>query len=149
MKKAIALLLIVLGFGLSINAQVTKTLAKSISLDETKTAYLILPGPVNVSTWDNDYIRVTTTINVQNMNENILKCLVMAGRYSIEVKVDKYGKMLAIKMPHVENFVFVKGVDLIESYSFEVTYPKGYHIAVKEDLNPKAINKNSRLGQTF
>ena len=133
MKLLTTLLFLILTF--TINAQVNKTLIKSTSNEETHTAFVILPGKVNVNEWNENFIRVTTTINVENMSENIVKRLVIVGRYSVEAKEDKYGKMMVIKMPNVAHYVAVKGVDLIETYTFEVYAPEGYKVVVKQDLN--------------
>ena len=133
MKLLTTLLFLILTF--TINAQVNKTLIKSTSIEETHTAFVILPGKVNVNEWNENFIRVTTTINVENMSENIFKRLVIVGRYSVEAKEDKYGKMMVIKMPNVAHYVAVKGVDLIETYTFEVYAPEGYKVVVKQDLN--------------
>jgi len=140
MKLLTTLLLLILTF--TINAQVSKTLIKSTSIEETHTAFVILPGEVNVNKWDENFIRVTTTVNVANMSENIVKRLIMVDRYSIETKEDKFGKIMVIKMPNIAHYVAVKGVDLIETYTFEVHAPKGYKVVVKQDLNP---NINSTL----
>jgi len=134
MKLLTTLLLLILTF--TINAQVSKTLIKSTSIEETHTAFVMLPGEVNVNEWNESFIRVTTTINVENMNESIVKRLVIVGRYSVEAKEDKFGKMMIIKMPNVAHYVAVKGVDLIETYTFEVYAPEGYKVVVKQDLNP-------------
>lgn len=124
----------------TINAQTTKTLSKSVNLGTTKTMYILLPGTVNVTVWEEDYLRVTTNLVVENMDESITKQLIMIGRYNLAVKTDKYGKMMYLKMPNVANFVMVKGVDLEEHYTFEVNAPKNYEVIVKEDFNTKKAN---------
>jgi hypothetical protein len=108
----------------------------------------MLPGDVSLTTWDENFLRVTTTIQVANMSENIVKRLVVVGRYSIETKEDKFGKMMVIKMPKVAHYVAVQGVDLVESYDFKIQAPKGYKVVVKEDLNPTAP-QNATLGQAI
>lgn len=149
MKNLFALLVLVLGLATSVTAQTEKTLTKSVDLASTHTAFVLLPGDVVVNEWDEDFIRVTTTLDVKNMSENIVKRLVIVGRYSIETKTDKYGKMMVIKMPNVKNFVAVRGVDLVESYSFEIQAPEGYRVIVKDDLNPNVNNKESLLRETL
>ena len=129
-------------------AQTEKTLTKSLALNETHTAFVMLPGDVSLTTWDENFLRVTTTIQVANMSENIVKRLVVVGRYSIETKEDKFGKMMVIKMPKVAHYVAVQGVDLVESYDFKIQAPKGYKVVVKEDLNPTAP-QNATLGQAI
>lgn len=134
MKLLTTLLLLLLSF--TVASQVNKTLIRSVAINETHTAYVMLPGEVAVTEWNESFVRVTTTINVVNMSENIVKRLVIVGRYSIETEEDRYGKMMVIKMPNVAHYVAVKGVDLTESYTFEVNVPEGYKVIVKRGLNP-------------
>ena len=51
-------------------------------------------------------------------------------------------------MPKVGHYVAVQGVDLVESYSFEIQAPEGYRVVVKEDNNPSAP-QNATLGQAI
>jgi hypothetical protein len=148
MKRIFTLLVLVFGLALAMNAQIEKTLAKTVNLNETHTAYVMLAGNVDVTEWEEDYIRLTTTITVANMSKSIVERLILVGRYTVETKTDKYGKRMVIEMPNVAHFVAVRGVDLVESYTFEINAPKGYKVVVKEDLNPNAKqNKNATLGQ--
>jgi len=147
MKTLFTLLVLVLAATTTF-AQTEKTLTKSLALNETHTAFVMLPGDVSLTTWDENFLRVTTTIQVANMSENIVKRLVVVGRYSIETKEDKFGKMMVIKMPKVAHYVAVQGVDLVESYDFKIQAPKGYKVVVKEDLNPTAP-QNATLGQAI
>jgi hypothetical protein len=138
MKKIITLSIFIVSLLAMVNAQTTKTLSRSVDLGTTKTIYILLPGPVEVNEWEEDYLRVTTTLVVENMDENIVKRLIMIGRYGLESKTDKYGKLMALNMPNVANFVTVKGVDLEEFYTFEINVPKDHEVIIKEDFNPKA-----------
>ena len=147
MKTLLTLLVLVLAATTTF-AQTEKTLTKSLALNETHTAFVMLPGDVSLTTWDENFLRVTTTIQVANISENIVKRLVVVGRYSIETKEDKFGKMMVIKMPKVAHYVAVQGVDLVESYDFKIQAPKGYKVVVKEDLNPTAP-QNATLGQAI
>lgn len=147
MKNLYTFLVLVLAYTTTY-AQTEKTLTKSMAVHETHTAFVMLPGDVKLTTWDESYIRVTTNIEVENMSENIVKRLVVVGRYSIESKEDKFGKMMVITMPKVGHYVAVQGVDLVESYSFEIQAPEGYRVVVKEDNNPSAP-QNATLGQAI
>ena len=147
MKNLLTLLVLVFAFTATF-AQTEKTLTKSVALNETQTAFVLLPGAVAVTEWNESFLRVTTTINVENMNESIVKRLVIVGRYSVEAKEDKYGKMMVIKMPKTAHHVTVQGVALTESYTFEINAPIGYRVVVKEDLNPSAP-QNATQGQTI
>ena len=138
----ILLIFLILVFTINnLNAQVNKTLVKSFAV-ETTTSYtsktiVMLPGKVDIKEWDKNFIRITTNITVENMNENIVKQLIIVGRYTLEVKKDKYDKIMIIKMPNIAYYVAVKGVDLIETYTFEIYAPEGYEIVIKENLEPR------------
>lgn len=132
MKNLLTVLIVILWGTITTNGQITKTLSRSIDLGKTHTTYLNLPGEVKVTEWEEGYLRILSTIEVENMTEGVVKRLLMTGRYSLEVKTDKYEKQMALMMPNSANFVTVKGVDLIEQYTFEVKVPKGYRVIVLE-----------------
>jgi hypothetical protein len=150
MKKIFTLLVLFLGLTAAATAQVNKTLVKSIavknSLVETTAATVTLPGKVEVTEWDNNVIRITTYLTVENMGENIVKQLVVVGRYAIESEVEN-GKLVII-MPKMAHQITVKGVQLSEVLRFEVSTPKGYQIMVKGDTKVAAEAHND-LGQNL
>lgn len=147
MKKIFTSLFFVFGWIVLTNAQLTKTLSKSVDLETTHTAYVMLPGDVVVTEWEEDYLRVTTTLDVENMSEHIVKRLLVLGRYNLVSKTDKYGKMMVLTMPNTANFVTIKGVDLIERYNFAINAPKGYRVIVKDKLNPNAGYGTAEAGE--
>lgn len=126
MRNLITVLVLVLGFATQIAAQSQKTLVKSIAVENASNVVLALNGTVETSEWDEAYIRIVTNINVKNFDENILKRLVLVGRYNIE-STNADGKVL-VEMPKVAHFVTVKGVDLEEHITFEVFVPKGINV---------------------
>ena len=52
-------------------------------------------------------------------------------------------------MPNVKHLVTVRGVELVESYSFEIDAPKGYEVIVKDDLNPNSERNNASLREAL
>jgi hypothetical protein len=149
MKNLIILLSLVLGFATTTNAQADKVLVKSVALTASNLAMISLPGEMSLNTWDNDFIRVTTYLKVDNMNENIVKQLVMVGRYTLTTKLDAATGTLTITMPKVANQVTVKGILLAEHLSFEISAPEGYEVIIdgEENLNPSS--ENNTIGQTM
>ncbi|MCH2022555.1 MAG: hypothetical protein MK207_08770 [Saprospiraceae bacterium] len=148
MKNLLTTLFLVIGITNFITAQTEKTITKSFAVNQSQMAFVMLPGDVTVNEWNENYIRLTTNVTVENMSENIVKQLVIVGRYNIEVKEDKYGKMIVVKMPDIAHFVTVKGVALVESYTFEINTPVGYKVVIKDDLNPNAPH-NSTLQEAI
>lgn len=143
MKNLIIFLSLVLGLTTSLNAQVEKTLVKSVALTASTSAIVTLPGDVSVNTWDNDFIRVTTYLKVDNMNESIVKQLVMVGRYTLSSDLDATNGTLMIKMPKIANQVTVKGVLLTEQLSFEINAPEGYQVTVEGEERSDNPEKNT------
>lgn len=148
MKNLIILLSLVLGFATTMNAQAEKTLVKSVALTASNSAIVSLPGEMNLKTWDNDFIRVTTYLQVDNMNENIVKQLVMVGRYTLSTKLDEATGTLTITMPKVANQVTVKGVLLAERLSFEINAPEGYQVIIEGEEKLDSSVENT-VGQTM
>jgi hypothetical protein len=130
MKQFITLIALMLVFATATFAQAEKTLIKSIPAENMMAAMVELPGEVNVSNWDKNFVRVTAVVRVTNTTESILKRLVMVGRYEIDVQEDK--NTLVLTMPKTEHTVIIKGVNLEEVLSFEVQLPVGMKAVIKD-----------------
>lgn len=117
-------------------AQSQKTFIKSLPLDGNQTVSLATAGDVQITEWDKDYIRITTTIEVLNFNEDILKRLVAVGRYSIEAET-KDG-VLIVKMPKVATQVTIKGSQLKEVFKYEIEVPKNVTIETNTEESTTA-----------
>ena len=139
MKTLFTLLFLILCLNLNLHAQVEKTLIKSIATETTTSstdnAVIVLPGKVVLTEWDNQFIRITTNLKVANMSENIVKQLIMVGRYTIVGKINDDNNTRTIFMPKMANTVTVKGVELSELVEFEISAPKGYKIEIKSTEN--------------
>ena len=130
MKNFIATIAIIICFATVSFAQAEQTILKSLTV-ETATAVLDLPGEVNTSLWDKDFIRITATIKTTNQGEEILKKLILVGRYDIlSAEVD--GQFI-ITMPKVAHQVVIKGVELSEVISYEVQLPYGVAAIIKKN----------------
>lgn len=143
MKNVLLLLVLMVGSVVSMTAQTQKTLVKSIDLAGANKAVVSLPGEVSSSTWDNDFIRITTYLTVDNMSESIVKQLVLVGRYNIDASLDEATQSMVITMPKIANQVRVKGVALIEHLRFEVQVPIGYTIRIQAEETTGATASNA------
>ena len=112
-------------------AQSQKTFVKSLSIDASDVV-INLEGKAVTSEWNEAFIRVTTTVEVTNFSEEMLKRLVAVGRYNIETEVVD-GKMI-ISMPKLSTKVTIKGELLIEVVSYEVFVPKGTNVTVVSQM---------------
>lgn len=105
-----------------------KVLIKSFSADSKELVVDFTAGRVLVNQWDEDYIRVMSSIEINNFSEQVLMRLLMLGRYSITSEtVD--GVML-IKMPRLGNQVSVKGEVLEEVIEYQIFVPRGTKVNV-------------------
>jgi len=133
MKKTITTLILLFGLLAVTEAQVNKNLVKSVSTEFSESAVVSLPGEAQLVKWDNDFVRITTNVELFNFGESILQRLVIVGRY--EVKSDIKEKVLYITMPKASRFVSIKGVNLKEDLSFVVKVPKGYQVIYNDTSN--------------
>ena len=130
MKNFISTIAIIICFATVSFAQAEQTIIKSLAI-ETASAVLDLPGEVTTSLWDKDFIRITATIKATNQGEEILKKLIMVGRYDIQsAEVDG---QFVITMSKVAHQVVIRGVDLTEVISFEVQLPYQVGAVVKKN----------------
>ena len=129
MKKAY-ILFVAMFFSLSLMAQAEKTLVQSINLNGYVAVATVLNGDVEVTEWDKDYIRITSSIELENSTEVILERLVSVGRYALE-SADEDGEVI-IRMPKAAKTVNLRGQELIEKYSFQISVPK--NISVRTEI---------------
>lgn len=148
MKTLLTLFIFTYCFVATTSAQVEKELVKSIAVETTTGsamgAVISLPGKAVVTEWDNNYIRITTTIKVDNMNEAIVKQLLSVGRYTVEGRLDEKTQVLTVNMPKMAYLVTVKGVDVKEVLTFQISIPRGYEIVLKNTSTSSGM-----LGQTM
>jgi hypothetical protein len=140
MRNLFLLVILFTGILGTTQAQTNKTLVKSVALAAAQEVVVELPGAVETSTWDNDFVRVTTYLTVENMNENIVKQLVLVGRYSLSTDLEEATGTMVITMPKINNEVRVKGNALVERLRFEVQAPVGYPVVIKETAMEGAAN---------
>ena len=115
------LLLCFISLGLS--AQARSTLIRSFPNDAELPLLLCFSGQVSVTEWEQNHIRVTTIIEIENFDEPLLKRLIAAGRYSVEA--DTQNGKLRFTMPKIDRIVRIQNTELKELIRYEVQVPKG------------------------
>ena len=135
MKQFITLILLIAIFVNQTYAQCQKTLTKSIATKGNQHINLALDGKIKVSQWEENFIRVTLTIDVANFNDNILSRLIQIGRYSIK-SYEQNGALL-IKMPKIAHKVIIKGQQLKENISYQIDVPKNTFV----DIDSPKLNE--------
>ena len=117
------ILLAIVGLGL---AQTQKTLVKTFPVTtETETVTFAMKGDATVTEWEKETIRIVTTIKAQNIEEKVLKALIIAGRYNYQVTLDKELGTATFDLPKMERTIFINGKDLEDVLEFEIFIPQG------------------------
>jgi len=132
MKKLFTLLIISFLFTQASFAQSQKTFVKSLTAHSNSVA-VDLEGNTEISEWSEKFIRVTTTIEVTNFNEDILKRLVSVGRYTLETNTED--GVMNISMPKLATKVTIKGQALNEILTYEIFVPKGTTVEVVSETD--------------
>ena len=118
--------------------QSQKTFVKSLSANASSIA-VDLEGKTEITEWDESFVRVTTTIELSNFNEEILKRLVSVGRYSIETTTNN--GVMTIQMPKLATKVTIRGQVLNEVLSYQILVPEGMTVEmVSSPKDATAVN---------
>ena len=107
-----------------------KTLVKSFNLNGLQTVSLNVEAPVEVTDWDQPFLRVQMHIELDRGTEALLKSLVRAGRYNLSGK-DQEG-IYDITAPNLEREVTISGQPLNDRVSFVIMKPKNVVLNTSE-----------------
>lgn len=139
MKNISTLLIFCFLCSQSIFAQSQKIFVKSLTAD-ANSVVVDLEGQATVSEWNEKFVRVTTTVEVTNFNEEILKRLVAVGRYALTSTTEN-GSM-QISMPKLTTKLTIKGQTLNEVMSYEILVPAGTTVEVVNSETTTASDVN-------
>ena len=92
MKKNITIVLLLIS-NTFLFGQVQKTYVKSF-VEEAPTVSLNLSGKVEVVEWEEGFVRVHANVSLEGGSLEVLRSLVLAGRYGVEVAKDGAGLVL-------------------------------------------------------
>jgi len=81
---------------------------------------VVMPIGTKATEWDKDYVKIIAKIS-NNLKNNVIL------RHNI--KVQRHGAIQVVSMPR--NIVFVRGVEVRETVTWEVYYPKGTTLLIK------------------
>ena len=129
MKKLFTLIIFLMTLTQTTWAQSQKTLIKSLPI-EGASIVADLGGTVQTTEWDKDFVRITATVDVKNFSEEILKRLFAVGRYEI-VATTKDG-VTTLTMPKLATKVTIRGQQLLEEVTYEISVPRGMSLEIKE-----------------
>jgi len=126
MKSILLLMTILLFSTWDASAQVQKNMVKSFQYSGAKTITLAVEGEIEVEEWDEQLVRLVTTIDAVNFGEGTLKALTEAGRYTATAK-DDYSSLI-LTMLKAQKELTIRGVKIQEKYKFKIFVPRGVTI---------------------
>lgn len=132
MKTIFTLFILTILFVQTSFGQSQKTFVKSLSAPTSSIA-VDLEGKTEIIEWEESFIRVTTTIELTNFNEEILKRLVSVGRYNIETATND--GIMTIQMPKLSTKVTIRGQVLSEILSYDILVPEGMSVEMISNPN--------------
>lgn len=123
--------------------EVEKTLVKSFNLQGNQAVMFEVQGPIEVQTWNNNYLRVQIQVSLENGSETLLKSLVQAGRYNLryEVKDGTY----TIIAPDLGREVKIGGKLIEDKVSFLINAPENVLVKVPEAKEAGIVEASSSL----
>lgn len=130
-------------FSSAYGQQVEKTLVKSFNLESKTAVAFQVSGPVEVQTWNNNYLRVQMQISLDNVNEAVIKSLVQSGRYNLHSEVTD--AQYKISAPGMAREVQVGGKLLEEKVSFLIFAPDNVLIELPQLEKDAAATASSSL----
>lgn len=123
MKQFISTTIFLLFCVVAIQAQVQKNIVKSYQHDGAKLITLAVEGQVEIEEWDEEIVRLVTSIDAVNFNAATLKALTEAGRYTASSK-NVNGNFI-LTMLKAQKEIILRGTKIEEKYRFKLFVPRG------------------------
>ena len=123
MKYLFLTILFILGCTFGASSQVQKNIVKSFQHNGAQVLTLAVTGEVVVEEWDEKIVRLVTTIDALNFNEQTLKALTEAGRYTSTSK--NVDNAMILTMLKAQKKLEIRGTVIEEKYTFKVFVPRG------------------------
>jgi len=121
---------------LQLLGQAQKTYVKSFP-NPTQVITISVNGPVEIKEWEQPFIRVLTTVSIENTNSNVLAALMQAGRYQLKTKHTE--NRMEIYSPTEQDPIKFQGKLLTEQISFVIYVPKHTEVQMKEEKDSITI----------
>ncbi len=123
MKQLLSTTIFFIFFAVATQAQVQKNIVKSYQHEGAALVTLAVDGEVEVEEWDEEIVRLVTSIDAVNFNEGTLKALAEAGRYTATSK-NVEGNFI-LTMLKAQKEVTLGGIRIEETYRFKLYVPRG------------------------
>lgn len=138
----LAVLLLFVSY-MSYGQQVEKTLVRSFNLQGSQVVALRMDGPIEVKTWNNNFLRVQMEISIEEGSEALLKSLVQAGRYNLVYEIND--QAYTVTAPKLGLEVKVGGKPLQDKVSYIIFAPENILVKVPESKSARGVEASSSL----
>lgn len=129
------ILIIVTIVSIHLFGQTQKTFVKSFP-NPSSSITVELNGPVEVKEWDQPFVRVLTTVSLDNGNSNVLTTLSRTGRYSLLTKNTESNTTIHTTTEH--NPLKYKGQLIKEEIGYTIYVPQYSKVnVVGENKSPE------------
>jgi hypothetical protein len=110
--------------------QAEKTFVKSFNVKNFQVVMLDVEGAVQLKSWNEEQLRIMMTITLQDGTETVLKSLVKAGRYNLDVEENE-GELRIIAPGLDKELMFRNGSGVGEQVSFIVYAPQNVFVKTR------------------
>jgi hypothetical protein len=112
--------------------QAERNFVKSFNLQGKQTIVLDVGDNVQVTTWDNEIMRVQMTVSLPNSSDALLKGLAEIGRYGLITTLNP--ETVNLTAPTLRNPLKINGNAVKESVLFTIFVPKNVTILKSSDI---------------
>jgi branched-subunit amino acid aminotransferase/4-amino-4-deoxychorismate lyase len=137
MKYLFLTIVFLLGCTSSTFSQVQKNIVKSYQYNNAHVITLAVEGEVVIEEWDENIVRLVTTIDALNFNEPTLKALTEAGRYTASSK--NVDDAMILTMLKAQRDLEIRGILIEEKYTFKIFVPRGVTVEQVEHKDVAAL----------
>jgi len=130
MKKQFTILFLLVS--ITMLAQTQKTYIKSFPTT-SQLIQLDLEGLVEVETWEEPFIRVQAIVSIENGSPEVLKSLMLAGRY--QVKTNRDGPQQFLISNNRKKKITIGGKQLKETVNYKVFVPPYSQVKVRNQAS--------------
>ena len=130
MKRTLPILIFIIFLPLLIAAQGTeKTLVKSFNPGDCSALVVSVDAPVIHEVWERDMVRAQMTIRLENGSEAVLKSLIIAGRYRLELEEGEEQCLLVA--PELGRPILIGSKPLAETLSIVIFAPETVPVQIR------------------
>lgn len=137
MKYLLLTTMFILGCTFGAASQVQKNIVKSYQYNGAQVVTLAVDGEVEIEEWDEKIVRLVTTIDAVNFNEQTLKALTEAGRYTATSK--NVDDAMILTMLKAQKELEIGGAVIEEKYTFKIFVPRGVTVEQVEHKDVAAL----------